>query len=166
MIPCLLPPSPSVPSELDLALPTALSPGDRRPRSLESGMVESKDSRPEALALTIAKEVESFYSPSGISGTSGSRMTSSPLGMCLPQKATAFQLKIRFQQLSDPVPAKFSLNTQFLLLKKNLGSSSLESRGAMNEHHSHKGSKRTFGFTSTLESSSVSEEAFLPGKCL
>lgn len=29
-----------------------------------------------------------------------------------------FDLPVRFQQVSDPVPAKFSLNTEFYLVRK------------------------------------------------
>jgi len=37
---------------------------------------------------------------------------------CNPHPAVPFDLQIRFQQVSDPVPAEFSLNTQFHLMKK------------------------------------------------
>jgi hypothetical protein len=178
MIPCLLQPSSPIPPEPDFALPTGLSPGDRRPRSSTptqghesrpAATAESANSRPEAQALTIAREVESFYSPSSSAHFTSSKMTSSPLGMCLPQKPTAFQLKIRFQQLSDPVPAKFSLNTQFLLLRKNLGASALESRSrtsaGTDQRHLQGGLTRNIhGVTSALEAGSTSEDSFLPGE--
>lgn len=41
-----------------------------------------------------------------------------PLAVCNPRDPTAFTLPIRFQQVSDPVPDKFSLNAEFYLLKK------------------------------------------------
>uniref|UniRef100_A0A1A8MS37 Fras1 related extracellular matrix protein 2b n=1 Tax=Nothobranchius pienaari TaxID=704102 RepID=A0A1A8MS37_9TELE len=38
--------------------------------------------------------------------------------VCNPREALSFDLDIRFQQVSDPVAAEFSLNTQMLLLSK------------------------------------------------
>ncbi|XP_060744060.1 FRAS1-related extracellular matrix protein 2b [Tachysurus vachellii] len=38
--------------------------------------------------------------------------------VCNPREPVAFDLDIRFQQVSDPVAAEFSLNTQMLLLSK------------------------------------------------
>ena len=35
---------------------------------------------------------------------------------CNPRDPISFSLPIRFQQISDPVPAKFTLSAQFLLL--------------------------------------------------
>ena len=37
---------------------------------------------------------------------------------CHPREPVPFDLQIRFQQISDPVPEEYSLNTQFHLLKK------------------------------------------------
>ncbi|XP_013783559.1 FRAS1-related extracellular matrix protein 2-like, partial [Limulus polyphemus] len=37
---------------------------------------------------------------------------------CNPRDPITFDLQIRFQQVSDPVPAEFSLNTQFHLMRK------------------------------------------------
>lgn len=37
---------------------------------------------------------------------------------CNPRDPLTFDLPVRFQQISDPVPSKFSLNTEFHLLKK------------------------------------------------
>ncbi|XP_043215814.1 FRAS1-related extracellular matrix protein 2-like [Amphibalanus amphitrite] len=37
---------------------------------------------------------------------------------CNPAPPTEFDLLVRFQQVSDPVPAQFSLNTQFHVMKK------------------------------------------------
>lgn len=37
---------------------------------------------------------------------------------CNPKEPIHFELPIRFQQVSDPVPAKYSLNTQFLLTRE------------------------------------------------
>ncbi len=39
---------------------------------------------------------------------------------CNPQDKITFDLPIRFQQVSDPVPAEYSLNTEFLLLGKEM----------------------------------------------
>ncbi|XP_053312033.1 FRAS1-related extracellular matrix protein 2 [Spea bombifrons] len=38
--------------------------------------------------------------------------------VCNPREPITFDIDIRFQQVSDPVPAEFSLNTQMLLLSK------------------------------------------------
>ncbi|XP_012944319.2 FRAS1-related extracellular matrix protein 2, partial [Aplysia californica] len=37
---------------------------------------------------------------------------------CSPREPIGFELPIRFQQVSDPVPAEFSLNTEFHLMRK------------------------------------------------
>ncbi|XP_074649930.1 FRAS1-related extracellular matrix protein 2-like [Tubulanus polymorphus] len=36
---------------------------------------------------------------------------------CTPRSALSFDLKVRFQQVSDPVPAEYTLDTQFQLVK-------------------------------------------------
>ncbi|XP_068440165.1 FRAS1-related extracellular matrix protein 2b [Clinocottus analis] len=38
--------------------------------------------------------------------------------VCNPREPLSFDMDIRFQQVSDPVPAEFSLNTQMILLSK------------------------------------------------
>ena len=38
--------------------------------------------------------------------------------VCNPGQPVTFDLPIRFQQITDPVPAKFSLNTDFHLMRK------------------------------------------------
>lgn len=38
--------------------------------------------------------------------------------VCDPRNPITFSMPIRLKQVSDPVPAKFSLNTEFYLLKK------------------------------------------------
>ncbi|XP_038062968.1 extracellular matrix protein 3-like [Patiria miniata] len=40
--------------------------------------------------------------------------------VCNPRDIINFDLPLRFQQVSDPVPAEFSLNTQFMLLGKEM----------------------------------------------
>ncbi len=40
--------------------------------------------------------------------------------VCNPRDIINFELPLRFQQVSDPVPAEFSLNTQFMLLGKEM----------------------------------------------
>ncbi|XP_048840186.1 FRAS1-related extracellular matrix protein 2-like [Brienomyrus brachyistius] len=40
--------------------------------------------------------------------------------VCSPREPVTFDLDIRFQQVSDPVPVEFSLNTQMFLLSKKL----------------------------------------------
>lgn len=37
---------------------------------------------------------------------------------CSPQDPISFELKVRFQQVSDPVPEEFTLDTQFILGKQ------------------------------------------------
>ena len=37
---------------------------------------------------------------------------------CLTRAPVTFEMEVRFQQVSDPVPAEFSLNTQFHLMSK------------------------------------------------
>ena len=37
---------------------------------------------------------------------------------CHPQQVMTFDLPIKFQQVSEPVPSKFTLNTKFRLMKK------------------------------------------------
>lgn len=39
-------------------------------------------------------------------------------GSCYPQPPIAFSLPVQFQQISDPVPAEFTLNTDFHLMRK------------------------------------------------
>ncbi|CAG0921537.1 unnamed protein product, partial [Notodromas monacha] len=80
-----------------------------------------------------------------------SSMRLPPEASCTAQKMSGFTLKIRFQQLSDPVPSKFSLNTQFLLLKKKISVAASASR------------IHTDNSAGILaEFSSDSEEAFVP----
>ena len=38
--------------------------------------------------------------------------------VCNPGQPVTFDLPVRFQQISDPVPAKFSLDTEFRLMRK------------------------------------------------
>ena len=38
--------------------------------------------------------------------------------VCNPGQPVTFDLPIRFQQITDPVPARFSLNTDFHLMRK------------------------------------------------
>ena len=38
---------------------------------------------------------------------------------CVPQSPAIFNLQIRLQQVTDPVSANYSLNTQFYLLKSS-----------------------------------------------
>ena len=38
--------------------------------------------------------------------------------VCNPGQLVTFDLPVRFQQITDPVPAKFSLDTNFRLMRK------------------------------------------------
>lgn len=52
--------------------------------------------------------------------TTSARQTYDPQIKCQPQHIMTFDLPIRLQRVSDPVPLKYALNSKFRLMKKRL----------------------------------------------
>ncbi|XP_071125097.1 extracellular matrix protein 3-like [Mytilus edulis] len=64
------------------------------------------------------KDYSGLYKINLVPCTTSARQAYDPSIKCQPQQIMTFDLPIRFQQVSDPVPSKYTLNAKFRLMRK------------------------------------------------
>lgn len=64
------------------------------------------------------KDYSGLYKINLVPCTTSARQAYDPPIKCQPQHIMTFDLPIRFQQVSDPVPSKYTLNSKFRLMRK------------------------------------------------
>ncbi|KAG1699840.1 FRAS1-related extracellular matrix protein 2 [Nymphon striatum] len=83
------------------------------PSLLSKSMVTSSDHPELTFTLRLVKGQPTYAQPE-----QEWEFVSDFASVCNPRDPIEFDMQVRFQQVSDPVPEKFSLNTQFHLMRK------------------------------------------------